>query len=92
MQQKSQCLGKGRRAWEVLENRATCFPSGQSPVGRVPDLCAIITACQETYVHQRQSQGIVMTQRTCQGTKQIRSLPHEAPTPVEEEESTSLGM
>lgn len=35
---------------------------------------------------------IVMTQGTCQGTKQIRSLPCEAPTPVEEEESTSLGM
>lgn len=44
MQQKSQCLWKGRHAWKVPENRITCFPSGKSPVGSVPGLCAIITA------------------------------------------------
>ena len=40
-----------RQTWKVLENRAMCFPSGKSPMGRVPGLCAIITAnatCQET--------------------------------------------
>lgn len=34
----------------------------------------------------------VMTQAACLGTKQIRSLPGGAPTLMEEEESTSLGM
>ena len=64
-------------------------PSG-SPMGRVPDLCVIITVTttrQGACVHQLQSQGIVMTQGTCQGTKQTRSLPSGAPSPVDEEES-----
>ena len=66
-----------------------CSPSG-SPMGRVPDLCVIITVTttrQGACVHQLQSQGIVMTQGTREGTKQTRSLPSGAPSPVDEEES-----
>lgn len=42
-------------------------------MGKVPNLCVIETAtttCQGTCVHQPRSPGIVMTQGTCQGTKQ----------------------
>ena len=52
------------------------------------DLCATGTPTtrQGACVHQLQSQGIVMTQGTCQGTKQTRSLPHGAPSLVKEQE------
>ena len=62
--------------------------------GQGPDLCVIITVTrtrQGACVHQLRSQGIVMAQGTRQGTKQMRSLPSGAPSPIDEEESKSLG-
>ena len=52
-----------------------------------PDLGAIGTPTthQGACVLQLQSQGIVVTQGTGQGTKQTQSLPHGAPSLVEEQ-------
>lgn len=62
-------------------------PTRKLPVGWVPNLCVITPTArrQGACVHQLQSQGIVMTQGTRQGTKQTRFLPCGAPTPVAEQ-------
>ena len=87
MHQKCAVSGERQICLEILENRATGSSSGNSPMGRFPHLCLIITTTtsqQGTYVHQPGSQGIVTTQGTHQGKKQTRSLPRGAPTPGKE--------
>ena len=89
--------GVGPNAAEVPSGeRQTCMESTwkQSivalPQGShqwAPNLCAIGTRTthQGACVLQLRSQGIVMTQGTRQGTKQTWSLPHGAPSLVEEQ-------
>lgn len=85
MQQKCP-VGRGRHAWKVLENRASWL-SHREVISGHPDSGAIGTPTthQGACVLQLQSQGIVVTQGTGQGTKQTQSLPHGAPSLVEEQ-------
>ena len=71
--------GRGRCSWKVLENSIVVLPQGSHQWAA--DLCAIGTPAthQGACVHQLRSQGIAMTQGTCQGKNGQNPCPMDLP-------------